>query len=52
MKDNINPYILCIAAVIAAIYFFQDNLQLQAELRDCNSKYEGFREGIIYGSGR
>ncbi|MEO0840960.1 MAG: hypothetical protein AAFS12_00500 [Cyanobacteria bacterium J06632_19] len=49
MTKDINPYFLAAAACVVALYFFHQNNELKQQINSCELKFQGFREGIIYG---
>lgn len=46
--DNYNSLFLAMAGVLVALGMCTQNLQLQEQLNNCKSEFEGFKQGVIY----
>ena len=46
--DNYNSLFLAIAGILVALWMYNQNVQLQQQLNDCKSEFEGFKQGVIY----
>lgn len=49
MNKNVNFYVLTVAALSVAVYFFNQNTKLIDKVNKCEVRFEGFKEGVIYG---
>jgi hypothetical protein len=50
MKDgDATPIFLGVAALAVALWLHMKNSELQAQLNDCRSQFQGFKDGVIYG---
>lgn len=48
LDRNVNFYVLTVAALAVAVYFFNQNSKLIEQVKNCELKFEGFKEGVIY----
>ncbi|MGB3755054.1 MAG: hypothetical protein WBA07_01590 [Rivularia sp. (in: cyanobacteria)] len=47
-SDTLLLYLWIFTLAIAS-YLFTQNHQIEKQLNDCNSRYEGFKDGVMYG---
>jgi len=46
--DNHNSFFLAVAGILTALWMYTQNMQLQQQLTNCKSEFEGFKQGVIY----
>lgn len=49
MNKDATPIILGVAAVVVALHFVNQNNELKQQINSCELKFQGFKEGVIYG---
>lgn len=49
-ENNSAPTILGVVAIAVTLWLATVNTELQAKLKTCQSEFQGFKEGVIYGT--
>jgi type VI protein secretion system component VasK len=49
MPSDATAYLLAAAALVVASYSYQHNQELTAKINTCETQFEGFKQGVIYG---
>ena len=47
MKDN-QSFLIVVAAVLCSGYFFLQSEGLRSQMKQLETEYEGFKQGVIY----
>jgi len=48
MTKDATPIFLGVAAVAVALYFFNQNSNLKAQINSCQLEYQGFKQGVLH----